>query len=50
MPMFQPAALAFFRANSKETNAVLSLIGMHKKLLAVVRSGLVGVCHASSPL
>ena len=31
MPTFRPAALAFFRANSKETNAVLSLIGMHKK-------------------
>ena len=36
MPTFRPAALAFFRANSKETDAVLSFIGMHKKSIVSV--------------
>ena len=30
MPTFRPAALAFFRVNSKETNAIMLLIGMQK--------------------
>ena len=46
MANVQPAALVFFRVNSKETNAVLSLIGMCKKSLAVARLRLAAVCHA----
>ena len=56
MPTFWPGALAFFRVNSKETNVVLSLKGLHKEvklcqmLLAVARSGLATVCKASFSL